>query len=324
MKDSLEYFGQALIRLLATGIDLMLICCLTFGLITLAVFFNLPLNQDSLYFTFGLTILIWSGFESYHNRTLGKFAAGLRLEISGVWPRRIFQVLFRNLIKGLMLFCVYYLSIISQHYLYPDVYKQMSWSVLIPPSLIWFVVTACLYLLKTNRQPQDWLTGTRVVNHEYQLPFWQQSINLVGAGIGCFIIFILLNTAIQHRPYDGRSKLSSVKANMHTLQTVVETYAVDWGGVYAPNLTALKYEGTRPGREYWKEFTNPFTAKSGAHLSYSNNLPPTDQPNPLQKGQVIYVPVISDGPIIRYYIYGLDKNGGRIQDKGGDLTLSNS
>jgi type II secretory pathway pseudopilin PulG len=26
-----------------------------------------------------------------------------------------------------------------------------------------------------------------------------------------------------------RAKLSSVKANMHTVQTMLETYAVDWG-----------------------------------------------------------------------------------------------
>lgn len=62
---------------------------------------------------------------------------------------------------------------------------------------------------------------------------------------------------------DNQTFVKELKANMHTLQTMVETYAVDWGGCYPKNLTALKQEATIPGKEYWKEIVNPITGKSG-------------------------------------------------------------
>ncbi len=138
-----------------------------------------------------------------------------------------------------------------------------------------------------------------------------------------------------------RAKVSSVKANMHTVQTVIETYAVDWGGVYADNLTNLRVEATVAGREYWKEFTNPFTGKSGSSTlngqgSYLATVSPVVSTaaatlgsvtgsNSTDAGKVLYDPVISAGaPIIRYFVYGTGKDGKAIVDKGRPLTLSNS
>lgn len=126
-----------------------------------------------------------------------------------------------------------------------------------------------------------------------------------------------------------RAKVSSVKANMHTLQTIVETYAVDWGGVYAPNVLGLKQEATVAGRDYWKEFTNPFTGTSGSGASYSDTTGFTFTTSSVsggggstKAGWVLYDP--GAAPIVKYFVYGLDKSGNTVQDKGRNFTLSNS
>ena len=139
-----------------------------------------------------------------------------------------------------------------------------------------------------------------------------------------------------------RAKVSSVKANMHTIQTVIETYAVDWGGVYADNLPNLRTEATVAGREYWKEFTNPFTGKTGSGAtgaagSYLTAVSPVvitaagatlgsvTGLNSLDAGKVLYDPVVSGtAPIIKYFVYGTGKDGKAVVDKGVPLTLSNS
>lgn len=46
-----------------------------------------------------------------------------------------------------------------------------------------------------------------------------------------------------------------VKANAHTLQTMVETYAVDTNGDYPADLDVLKKEAEAQG--YWRSLTNP-------------------------------------------------------------------
>lgn len=129
----------------------------------------------------------------------------------------------------------------------------------------------------------------------------------------------------------GRSNISSVKANMHTFQTLVETYAVDWKGQYPPNVDALKEEALVTGKDYWKEFTNPFTGQSGKNIAYTDITGFVIQANSVvsakseNAGKVIYEPVI-DGHhnILRYFIYGLDRSGSTILDKGRNFTLSNS
>lgn len=58
-----------------------------------------------------------------------------------------------------------------------------------------------------------------------------------------------------------RAKISSVKANLHTVQTMLETYSVDWSGQYPPNTAMLDQEARN--KKYNKELKNPFnTAKA--------------------------------------------------------------
>lgn len=114
----------------------------------------------------------------------------------------------------------------------------------------------------------------------------------------------------------SRSPISSVKANMHTLQTIAETYAVDWGGQYAPTVQVLKQEAEKGKNAYWKDFTNPFSGYSGLEKSYAN------ESDAKSEGFVTYEPIAPH--FTHYFIYGYDKKGQRVQDKGQDFFLTNS
>lgn len=124
-----------------------------------------------------------------------------------------------------------------------------------------------------------------------------------------------------------RAKVSSVKANMHTLQTVLETYAVDWGGTYATNTVALKSEADSTGKKYWKEFKNPFSNQAGEGTSYVTWTTAvtlaTGVSSSLVAGVVAYEP--SGTPITKYYLYGGSKETSTaIVDKGSAFYLTNN
>lgn len=119
-----------------------------------------------------------------------------------------------------------------------------------------------------------------------------------------------------------RAKTSSVKANMHTLQTMVETYAVDWGGCYPKDIAMLEKEAKSSSASYWKDLTNPFNQDLPALKDYSQNQAGEDD-----AGQALYKPGTQDqsiGCITYYEIFGNDADGQPIQDKGKDFILSNS
>lgn len=124
-----------------------------------------------------------------------------------------------------------------------------------------------------------------------------------------------------------RARVSSVKANMHTLQTMIETYAVDWGGCYPDNLEAMREEAIRQDRQYWRDLKNPFTDAMGigfrgAMVDYSEFVPGAEA-----SGLAIYKPkppAPGESCIVSYEILGSDGKGELIQDKDSDFTLSNS
>ena len=131
-----------------------------------------------------------------------------------------------------------------------------------------------------------------------------------------------------------RAKLSSVKANMHTMQTVAETYAVDWGGVYADNVTMLVNESSSRG--YWKDFKNPFSGTSGPAKGYStqvsSSLPDTGTGGTLTAdvatfpigGMVAYQSIDTSGSRTKYYVYGGEKESAKyLADKGVAFYLTN-
>jgi len=123
----------------------------------------------------------------------------------------------------------------------------------------------------------------------------------------------------------GRAKLSSVKANMHTLQTIVETYGVDHGGTYAPDLELLiqAAQSSAYGGSYWKDFANPFTAQRGLGLRGALMAFKDYTPSPDFAGMVLFKPGEGKEPTT-YWIYGVDQNGELIKDKEELFILSNS
>ncbi len=155
----------------------------------------------------------------------------------------------------------------------------------------------------------------------------------------------------------GCAPISSVKANMHTFETLVEIYAVDHRKKTPVNVNLLKKAASHPNKNaYWKEFTNPMTNQSGFGKSYSDiskselrllaispeqdiDSPPYPKYLPRTwrcgvfgislcqaelkhkyTGQVLYYR-INDS---HYLLYGVDKKGTLIKDKGELFTLSNS
>lgn len=141
------------------------------------------------------------------------------------------------------------------------------------------------------------------------------------------------------------SKTSSIKANMHTFQTALETYAVDHG-IYPESMKKL--EKVAKAGNYWKEPKNPFTGEEGYGLSFSD-ISKEEMVSAIEKDRKAKKPVIVEilgvrftkgynaspwsGQAIyrrldknRYAIYGGDYAGTRmlIFDRGAPFVITNS
>jgi prepilin-type N-terminal cleavage/methylation domain-containing protein len=132
-----------------------------------------------------------------------------------------------------------------------------------------------------------------------------------------------------------RAKLSSVKANMHTVQTMLETYAVDWGGIYANAATtagaATNLKNEASSKSYWKDFKNPFIGTSAAFGGITGtvvaNGATAGTGGTIVGGQVGYDPVNLGAAttVTKYYLYGGEKADNKvIVDKGISFYLTNS
>ena len=114
-----------------------------------------------------------------------------------------------------------------------------------------------------------------------------------------------------------KQNISSVKVNMHTFQTIVETYAVDWGGLYSKDLSGLVSEAV--DKSYWQNIVNPFTGKMGLNESCINAKDYNSTYNKLPyKGMVIYEN--NSEYQTSYKIWGTDENGDIIEN----FMLSNN
>ena len=140
-----------------------------------------------------------------------------------------------------------------------------------------------------------------------------------------------------------RAKLASVKSNMHTFQTILETYSVDASGNYPTNVQDIAISANSGNNKYWKEFKNPFTNVSGpvaaiSHANYTKTAQTTnasfgDRANnaalPGAGGQVGYFPVPAGAVFNGYKIYGADKPGTALTwikdvQSGIEFNLSNN
>ena len=138
-----------------------------------------------------------------------------------------------------------------------------------------------------------------------------------------------------------RAKLSSVKANMHTVQTMLETYAVDWGGIYANAATtpaaALNLQNEAGSKNYWKDFKNPFIGTEDAFTGIAGavtangaaagTIAGATAANSFG-GAVYYDPVnlgAAPATSTKYFLYGGEKSFTKtIVDKGIAFYLTNS
>lgn len=70
------------------------------------------------------------------------------------------------------------------------------------------------------------------------------------------VLSILMGIGIvSYKSAIDRTKIISTKANMHVVQTTIETYAMYNNGIYPNSVAALKTEGQVEG--YWKNLKNP-------------------------------------------------------------------
>lgn len=87
---------------------------------------------------------------------------------------------------------------------------------------------------------------------------FQRGLTLIELMIVIVIVGILVAIAMPNfSAAQDRAKLASVKANVRTLQITVETYALDWGGIYPGSIPAITDTSD------YKEIENPYTRVRG-------------------------------------------------------------
>lgn len=127
-----------------------------------------------------------------------------------------------------------------------------------------------------------------------------------------------------------RANLASVKSNMHTFQTILETYSVDSSGNYPNNIADLKKSATTGNNQYWKNFRNPFSNNTDEILDYEEYIKIKDtllyksvkiDDISALKGFVIY----KRNSISNYQIYCVNIDGNLLKDDfGNDFYLTNN
>ncbi len=177
---------------------------------------------------------------------------------------------------------------------------------------------ALLTLMYALFQPQVWVKKNTLL-HDQGIYVEQQAFSSKRQWTslaGIFLGFGLIVLAIPNFIGTCCSEIASVKANAHTLQTMIETYGVDNGGVYPHSLGAL-YQEAKQG-DYWKEPRNPASQEAGPGKSFQ------EAGYPPMPGAVTYQPVFDkNNHITTYRIQAYDFNGKWVKEKEKIFTLSN-
>lgn len=178
------------------------------------------------------------------------------------------------------------------------------------PLFIYFFLTLGIEaaILKNNYLPEN--SGRIFGPNEV----WKISLIL---NLSSYLLILLALVVIPKNDYDSerRNRRTNIKANMHTLQTMIETYGVDWGGEYPADLIALETEAKMSKNPYWKEISDP-NGKSPLLLPEE----------PVRPFGLEYQPIVlaKTKKVMSYWIYGYDKAGKRLMQNGMFFALSNS
>lgn len=128
--------------------------------------------------------------------------------------------------------------------------------------------------------------------------------------------------------YEYYRYINYTASNMHTIQTSLEIYAIDWNGIYPDTIEQLEQESKV--KYYWRETKNPFRLyqpipnylpvnmnmsdyqQTKATLNYKGN---TLNDKSDLKGIVVYQPVrYGNSPPTNYFVYGVDGYGDFIKN----------
>lgn len=154
---------------------------------------------------------------------------------------------------------------------------------------------------------------------------------------GLFFLFI---SSAQPSGACDCARISGVKANMHTMQTMLEIFAVEYH-YYPASVRELEFHGRTDANRYWRDFANPFTSNIGYLKSFADYHNMTDYESILSdqyaeifgfrflilnrdlsdtiKGLVLYKRISKQ----KYILYGVDKSGSLLKDKSRIFVLSN-
>ncbi|MEZ0367565.1 MAG: DUF3352 domain-containing protein, partial [Candidatus Sericytochromatia bacterium] len=116
---------------------------------------------------------------------------------------------------------------------------------------------------------------------------------------------------------EGDDSNASLRENMQKVQTMVETYAVDHGGIYPADIAELRQAATE--QEYWLDLSNPFAEDGEALMDYSSF-----KPGEFGSGRVLYEPVKDqEGQITSYRLMASDADSELLSDEGEPVVISN-
>ena len=185
-----------------------------------------------------------------------------------------------------------------------DLFQSFLTSHLLVPFSIYFALTWIVeaLLLKQYYAPDFGLTSATPFKASLaiNLPTYLLLLGLVLIGPG------------QQSEY----RVIETKIGMHTLETMAETYAVEWGGIYPKHLQALEHDAKRKDLAYWKEI-----------LDYTGNSALIGDSEPVRPGAIQYLAVsdLKTGQVTGYLIYGYDKDAQPIKKNANEVhILSNA
>ncbi|MGV3526518.1 MAG: hypothetical protein ACO1RX_20030 [Candidatus Sericytochromatia bacterium] len=112
----------------------------------------------------------------------------------------------------------------------------------------------------------------------------------------------------------------NIVAGMKTLQVYLETYAVDWGGVYPETLSSLYIEANKGG--YFKGMINALTRTTWGYSNPSGDGVVADASLPCSPGLVRYKPIKTESAITKYDISACDESG-ELKHRREVYTLTN-